>query len=273
MPTAKEVDNTFSSDPLTSISSRSLSFDFGERRIHAFERKGEAFFVANEVAAALGYSDTNQAIRKHCKGAEICKTVDLTLLGLRCDSPRGLTIIPERDVYRLIMRSKLPAAEAFEEKVVGEVLPAIRKTGGYIAAAPEETVEQLTLRVMTVLKDTVERQKQQIESMAPKAEALDLISASEGDLGVRDAGRELKVGERWVTSTILARNWACKQGRKLRPAHYGLTMGYVRLCARVYRDRNTGETCVADDFKITRKGVGRLGELIVAKRLSNVEAV
>lgn len=137
MSPAKEVENTFSSDPFTSISSRSLSFDFGERRIHAFERKGEAFFVANEVAAALGYSDTNQAIRKHCKGAEICKTVDLTLLELRCDSPRGLTIIPERDVYRLIMRSKLPEAERFERWVFEEVLPTIRKTGGYMAAAQE----------------------------------------------------------------------------------------------------------------------------------------
>ena len=49
---------------------------------------------------------------------------------------RGALIIPERDLYRLIMRSKLPVAERFEEWVVGEVLPAIRKTGGYSTAAP-----------------------------------------------------------------------------------------------------------------------------------------
>lgn len=55
-------------------------------------------------------------------------------------------IIPERDVYRLVMRSKLPSAEQFEEKVVGEILPSIRKTGGYMVLISNETPEQILSR-------------------------------------------------------------------------------------------------------------------------------
>lgn len=258
MPTATVLSNT---------NARVSAFSFEGADVRVLNRSDEPWWVLTDVCDVLSIANPRNVSAKLDEDEKGVQIVD-TLGG-----PQETTIINESGLYSLILTSRKPAAKRFKKWVTAEVLPAIRKTGGYIAAAPEETVEQLTLRVMTVLKDTVERQKQQIESMAPKAEALDLISASEGDLGVRDAGRELKVGERWVTATILARNWACKQGRKLRPAHYGLMMGYVRLCARVYRDRNTGETCVADDFKITRKGVGRLGELIVAKRLSNVEAV
>lgn len=72
------------------------------------DEQGEPWFVAKDVAELLGYSDTAKAIRTHCKGVDEMAT------------PSGggvqkVKIIPERDVYRLIMRSKLPAAEAFEE--------------------------------------------------------------------------------------------------------------------------------------------------------------
>jgi prophage antirepressor-like protein len=86
----------------------------------------DAWFVAKDVARVLGYRQTDKAVRDHCNGAQRMTVANR-------DSQRGgaqfWTIIPERDVYRLIMRSKLPAAEAFEDWVVGTVLPAIRKDG------------------------------------------------------------------------------------------------------------------------------------------------
>ena len=90
-------------------------------------RNGDPWFVAKDVAEVLGYSDTDAAVRAHCKALKMFKAGDLPGL-----PSRGLTIIPERDVYRLVMRSKLPSAERFENWVVGDVLPAIRKTGGYV---------------------------------------------------------------------------------------------------------------------------------------------
>lgn len=84
-------------------------------------------FIAKDVAKALGYADTAQSIRKHCKRAQNLP-VDLTG---SLDS--RLKVIPESDVYRLIMRSKLESAERFSDWVTEEVLPSIRKSGGFIA--------------------------------------------------------------------------------------------------------------------------------------------
>ncbi|MCD8490651.1 MAG: hypothetical protein LRY51_01410, partial [Geovibrio sp.] len=93
---------------------------FGEIRTMKDE-KGEPWFVAKEVAVALGYTNPQKAIRDHCKGVNETFTPS--------KGGNQLTkIIPESDLYRLILRSKLPQAEAFQDWVTSEVLPSIRKT-------------------------------------------------------------------------------------------------------------------------------------------------
>lgn len=87
---------------------------------------GEPWFVANDVAKALGYVETAKAVRTHCKGVS---EVDIPTNG----GKQKARIIQEGDIYRLIMRSKLPTAEKFEAWVCDEVLPSIRKTGGYVS--------------------------------------------------------------------------------------------------------------------------------------------
>ena len=89
---------------------------------------GEPWFIAKDVAEALGYANTSKAINAHCKAVNTCHTE----MG---GQVRAVQIIPERDLYRLVMKSKLPAAEQFEEWVVGQVLPSIRKTGNFSAQA------------------------------------------------------------------------------------------------------------------------------------------
>src|SRR5690606_25104470 len=107
--------------------------DMSEIQVFGFEgadvrvvlgEDGAPWFVAVDVARLLGYVDPNQAVRAHCKSVNTCP-VEMT------GQVRHASVIPERDVYRLVMRSRLPAAERFEEWVVGEVLPSIRKTGAY----------------------------------------------------------------------------------------------------------------------------------------------
>jgi prophage antirepressor-like protein len=93
---------------------------------------GEPLFIAKDVAEALGYANTSKAINAHCKAVSTCHTE----MG---GQVRAVQIIPERDLYRLVMKSKLPAAEQFEEWVVGQVLPSIRKTGQYSAPAPNNS--------------------------------------------------------------------------------------------------------------------------------------
>ena len=88
------------------------------------KKEGEPWFVARDVAIALGYSDPADAIQRHCK------KVNDSNIGVSPTIPSP-KIIPESDVYRLVMRSKLPDAVRFQDWVVEEVLPIIRKTGHY----------------------------------------------------------------------------------------------------------------------------------------------
>lgn len=126
-----------------------VPFDFRGTAIRIInDDSGEPLFVAKDVADLLEYADTDKAIRTHCKAAQTCP---VEMAG----QVRHLKVIPERDIYRLVMRSKMPAAEAFEEWVVGEVLPSIRRTGSY--QRPMTPGEQLLAQAQAVI--TVERQQ------------------------------------------------------------------------------------------------------------------
>lgn len=117
------------------------------------KRDGEPWFVAFDVATLLGYAKPRNAISEHCKGAR--KQGVLTAGG-----NQQVTVIPERDVYRLVFRSHLPAAQEFEDWVVGTVLPSIRKNGGYIAgqekvATGEMTPAELMARALLTANATI----------------------------------------------------------------------------------------------------------------------
>jgi len=107
-----------------------IPFDFDGAAIRVITDKlGDPWFVARDVADALGYSKPENAVARHCKAATTTPK----------QGGGFMTIIPERDLYRLVMKSKLPAAEQFEDWVVGQVLPSIRKTGSYSAQAPNSS--------------------------------------------------------------------------------------------------------------------------------------
>lgn len=107
---------------------------------------GEPWFIARDVAEVLGYSNINDAIKRHCRG--VVKHDLPSQSGLQ-----SYSIIAERDVYRLILRSKLPAAERFEEWVVGTVLPTIRRTGSY--GTPQVDSEQLYRMVAQAVREAI----------------------------------------------------------------------------------------------------------------------
>lgn len=114
---------------------------------------GEPWFVARDVALFLEYADTDQAVRVHCKAA---KTYPVEMTG----QVRHVKVIPERDVYRLVMRSQMPAAEEFEEWVVAEVLPTIRRTGSY--QRPMTPAEQLLAQAQTMVSLERQQAEQQV---------------------------------------------------------------------------------------------------------------
>lgn len=111
------------------------SGEFGE--IRTIEIDGKPYFVGADVAKALGYKDTVNALKQHCRGVVKHHLTDS--LGRNQEA----SFITEGDLYRLIMKSKLPSAEKFEAWVMDEVLPTIRKTGSY--QKPMTIAEQIQL--------------------------------------------------------------------------------------------------------------------------------
>jgi prophage antirepressor-like protein len=121
------------------------SEEFGE--IRTAEIDGKPYFVGTDVAKALGYNNPRDAVSRHCKG--VVKRDTPTSSGIQ-----SMSYINEGDLYRLIMKSKLPSAEKFESWVMDEVLPTIRKTGSY--QKPLTTVEQIQV-IATGFLDHEER--------------------------------------------------------------------------------------------------------------------
>ncbi len=124
---------------------------FGDVRI--IEEDGRVLFCGKDVAAALGYDNPRKAVRDHCPhgtkrsiGVMTGKKVD----GTPAMQNVEMTFIPEGDLYRLITHSKLPAAERFEKWVFDEVLPTIRKTGGYGAAVDMELLTQVIAQTVRI---------------------------------------------------------------------------------------------------------------------------
>ena len=120
------------------------NYSFESSNVRIIVEDGEPLFCASDVCQALGYSNNRDAISKHCVLEGVTKRYTPTSGGLQ-----NLAYIDERNLYRLVMRSKLPSAEKFQDWVCGEVLPSIRKTGKYATnqlEAPKsykEAVQQL----------------------------------------------------------------------------------------------------------------------------------
>lgn len=163
------------------------SEEFG--RVRTVEINGNPCFVANDVARALGYKRPADAVTAHCKGS--VKHRYLTDGG-----EQELKLIPEGDVYRLIVRSKLPSAERFESWVFDEVLPSIRKNGGYIAGQESLSDDELMAKaVLVAQKKIAERdaiiaqQSQKIEADRPKTIFADAVSTSKTSILIGDLAK------------------------------------------------------------------------------------
>lgn len=178
--------------------------------VRAIEKDGEPWFVANDVAKNLGYTNPQKAIRDHCKGVN---EIDTPTTG----GIQTMKIIPERDLYRLIMRSKLPAAEEFEEWVVGNVLPSIRKHGTYatpvtlekMIADPEWAIGLLqTLKFEQEKRALAENQRDEaIKTKAwigNKREATSMATASAAVKKANALEDELGKGKNWKATKSIS---------------------------------------------------------------------
>ena len=173
--------------------------EFGS--IRTVEEDGKVLFCAKDVAAALGYKNTRDAINRHCKGVVKRDGVSRTTNqhGVTTEQTVEMAFIPEGDVYRLAAKSELPGAERFESWIFDEVIPSIRRTGGYIVGQKELTPAELMAKALLVAQKTLgERQAHIAELEAentankPKVIFADAVSASERSILVGELAKLLR---------------------------------------------------------------------------------
>ena len=167
--------------------------EFGDLRV--VQMGGEPWFVAKDVARALGYRSTGELSRNLFddeKGTQILRTPG---------GDQGFVVMSEGGFYHSVMQRRLSfvkdparrsAVERFRRWVTHEVLPAIRRDGGYVAAVPGEGPEELMARALKVADATLRRQAAQIEEMRPKALFADAVSASDRSILVGDLAKILR---------------------------------------------------------------------------------
>lgn len=223
--------------------------EFG--KVRALEIDGKPYFCAADVAKALGYSNCNDAVIRHCRAI------------VKCDTPisgkiQEVNYIPEGDVYRLIVRSKLPSAENFEKWVFDEVLPSIRQTGGYQMTMPQGK-ELLALAVLEAQK-TIEAQNKDIERMKPKEIFADAVATSSTTILIGELAKLLRQNGIDIGRDRLF-DWMRKNGYLIRqkgsayntPTQKSADLGILTTKETVIV-HSDGSTEVKKTVKVTGKG-------------------
>ena len=143
--------------------------EFGAIRTMSDER-GEPWFCAKDVCDALGYDQTHKAVKRHVEEGDGTKRPTPTTSGIQ-----QMLFINESGVYSLILGSKLESARRFKHWVTSEVLPSIRKQGGYMVVRPDESDEAIMTRALQIAHATLMRRDEEIARLKPKADYADLV--------------------------------------------------------------------------------------------------
>ena len=186
--------------------------EFGQVRV--IQEDGKYLFCGADVAKALGYARPGKAVIDHCKG--VLKRDTLTNGGIQ-----SLSYISEGDVYRLIVHSKLPSAERFEQWVYDEVLPSIRKHGAYMTDSLLEQAANNADVAAQVAKALYEERslnkklagqlaitEAQLTDALPKAAYFDALVACPDCTGVRLTAKELGVPQSMFTAYLVRKKYA-----------------------------------------------------------------
>lgn len=187
--------------------------EFG--KIRTIEENGKVLFCAKDVAIALGYKDATNAIKQHCRGVVKRHLTD----GLGRDQITNF--IPEGDVYRLAAKSELPGADKFESWVFDEVLPSIRKNGGYIINQGELSPEELMAKALMVAQKTLADREARLSAltvenqiMAPKAAYFDELVDRNLLTGLRETAKELNVPPKQFVNFLLDGKYLYRDKKK-----------------------------------------------------------
>ena len=162
--------------------------EFGAIRTMSNEQ-GEPMFCAKDVCNALGYSKARNAVAQHVDDDDALKQGLIDSLGRK----QRATFINESGLYALILSSKLESAKRFKHWVTSEVLPAIRKQGGYMVVRPDESDEVIMARALQIMQATLQRRDELIARLQPRADYADHVLDSISCFTVTQIGKELNM--------------------------------------------------------------------------------
>lgn len=226
------------------------SDQFGQLRV-VKDDNGEPWFVARDVCSALGLDHT---AHRRLDADEKGLTKVQTLGGVQT-----VTTINESGLYTLMVRSNKECVKPFRKWVTGEVLPSIRKKGGYIAAAADETPEQIMARAVLLAQDTIARQKAQIEELKPKALFADAVAASDGTCLVGELAKMMRqngvqIGQNRLFEKLRQDGYLGKTGSNYNvPTQRAMEMGLFRI-KETSITHSDGHITVQRTAKVTGKG-------------------
>lgn len=231
--------------------------DFG--KIRTIQQGEKTLFCASDIARSLGYSNPNKAVNDHCRAITKCST---PISGKMQD----INFIPEGDVYRLIVHSKLPSAEKFEHWVFDTVLPSIRKNGGYIAGQENLTPEQIVANALIVAQNIISQKDKQIEQMKPKAEFFDAVADSKTAISMNEVSKVLGIKGYGRNNLFeFLRNIGILDRWNVPYQRY-VECGWFRVIEQKYS--KNGEQCVSTKTLVYQKGVDA-----IRKKILNAEGI
>ena len=159
---------------------------FGQLRA-VLDERGEPWFVGSDVANSLGYTNPRKALRDHVDEEDKTRNESFLVNGT---TP---VLINESALYTLVLKSKLENARKFRRWVTNEVLPSIRKQGGYMIARPDESNEEIMARALQIMQATLQRRDEQIAKLQPRADYADHVLDSVSCFTVTQIGKELNM--------------------------------------------------------------------------------
>lgn len=244
------------------------------------DENDDPWFVAKDVCDILGI-DTNH-LREALDDDEITNLRNPEVWN---QPGRAPLIISEPGLYKLIMRSRKPEAKEFQRWVTHEVLPQIRKTGGYIPTSESDSDEAIMAKALLIAQKTIERNAQQLHAkdmqimeLEPKAQALDTFTNVEDKLLVRDAAKVLSnsgtpISEKQLREWMADNDWIYKANGSWHATARHCTAGHlVMVMSQKHGTKADGaKFAYPPTVRITRKGLTllhkRLGENLLAEAL------
>ena len=232
--------------------------EFGTIRTMSNEH-GEVMFCGKDVAEALGYSNTKDALLRHVETED--------KLGSRITTSgqsRTMTFINESGLYSLILSSKLDSAKRFKHWVTGEVLPCIRKQGGYMVTQPGETDEMVLARALQIMQTALKRRDEEIARLKPRAEYADHVLDSITCITTTQLAKELG-----MTAQELNRRLCEMRIQYWQSGQYMLYAEYARMGlakSRTHTHTSSGGTVLTEVYLVwTERGRDFVHQLLNPK--------